>query len=61
MEPARGLARMTSEHVPDDWLEEYSKGELLEPRLGQLEEHLLICELCCERLTKADDSWGLNG
>jgi hypothetical protein len=52
---------MTSEHVPDDWLEEYSKGELLEPQLGQLEEHLLICELCCERLTKADDSWGLNG
>ena len=52
---------MTSEHVPDDWLEEYSKGKLQEPQLGQLEEHLLICEHCCERLTKVDDTWGLNG
>ena len=52
---------MTSEHVPDDRLDQYSKGTLEEPLLGQLEEHLLICEQCCERLTKLDDSWGLNG
>jgi hypothetical protein len=52
---------MTSEHVPDEWLEEYSHGKLQEPRLGQVEEHLLICEECCQRLTNFDDAWGLNG
>jgi len=26
-----------------------------------VEEHLLICEECCDRLTKLDDAWGLNG
>jgi anti-sigma factor RsiW len=52
---------MTSEHVPDEWLDEYSRGKLEEPRLGQVEEHLLICEECCQRLTKFDDAWGLNG
>ena len=48
-------------HVTDEWLEQYSRGALVEPQLGQLEEHLLTCEHCCERLTRFDDSWGLNG
>jgi hypothetical protein len=48
-------------HVPEEWLDQYSRGALQEPLLGQLEEHLLICEQCCERLNKFDDSWGLNG
>jgi anti-sigma factor RsiW len=52
---------MISEHVPDDWLDQYSLGTLDEPRLAQVEEHLLICEKCCERLTQLDDTWGLNG
>jgi len=57
----RGFARMISEHVSDEWLNQYSRGALVEPQLGQLEEHLLTCQQCCERLTRFDDSWGLNG
>ncbi len=52
---------MVSDHVPEEWLEQYSEGTLEEPRLGKVEEHLLICEECCDRLTKLDDAWGLNG
>jgi hypothetical protein len=52
---------MISEHVPDEWLDQYSRGALEASRLAQLEEHLLICEQCRERLTKLDDTWGLNG
>ena len=58
---SRGLARMTSDHVSDEWLDKYSRGTLEAAHLGQVEEHLLICEQCCERLTKLDDAWGLNG
>jgi anti-sigma factor RsiW len=52
---------MTSDHVSDEWLDKYSRGTLEATHLGQVEEHLLICEQCCERLTKLDDAWGLNG
>jgi hypothetical protein len=52
---------MKSEHVPDEWLDQYSRGTLEGSRLTQLEEHMLICEQCCERLSKLDDTWGLNG
>ena len=58
----RSRARaMPNDHVPTEWLAEYSKGILLEPRLAQVEEHILICELCRQRLTQLDDRWGLNG
>jgi hypothetical protein len=49
------------EHIPDDSLARYSEGRVEEPELGEIEEHLLICELCRVRLTKLDDAWGLNG
>jgi hypothetical protein len=52
---------MTSGHIPDDWLTHYCRDTLEEPKLGQLEEHLLVCKQCCDRLTKLDDAWGLNG
>jgi anti-sigma factor RsiW len=52
---------MISQHVTDECLEQYSRGTLEEPRLAEVEEHLLICEHCSERLTKFDDTWGLNG
>jgi hypothetical protein len=61
LERPRELARMISEHASDESLDQYSRGTLAESQVGQLEEHLLICEQCCERLTKFDDSWGLNG
>ena len=52
---------MTTINVPAEWLEQYSKGLLDEPRVGAVEEHLLVCEQCRERLTEYDDAWGLNG
>ena len=52
---------MPTDHVPDEWLADYSKGTLAEPRLGQVEEHILLCEQCQKRLTEFDDKWGLNG
>ncbi len=52
---------MVGGHISDEWLAQYSEGRLTEPQLGQVEEHLLICEQCCVRLTEFDDLWGLNG
>lgn len=52
---------MTGNHVADERLAKYSKGLLDEPELGEVEEHLLICEQCRMRLTEFDDEWGLNG
>ena len=50
-----------TDHLTDERLTAYSKGLLDEPQLGQVEEHLLICERCRVRLTKFDGEWGLNG
>jgi anti-sigma factor ChrR (cupin superfamily) len=52
---------MMFEHISDERLAQYSEGRLEEPDLGQVEEHLLVCEQCCTRLSKFDDAWGLNG
>ena len=52
---------MANEHASDESLELYSHGRLQEPLLGQIEEHLLICERCRKRLTEFDNAWGLNG
>jgi anti-sigma factor RsiW len=52
---------MIVEHIPDELLVQFSEGRLEEPDLGEVEEHLLICEECCARLTEFDDAWGLNG
>ena len=52
---------MSAQHISDEALELYSEGALEEPVLGQVEEHLLICERCRQRLTEFDDTWGLNG
>ena len=42
-------------HIPEDWLERYSLGTLEEPLIAPLEEHLLICHLCQDRLVETDD------
>ncbi len=52
---------MPNDHIPAEWLAAYSKGDLEEPRLSQVEEHLLVCENCRQRLTEFDNQWGLNG
>jgi hypothetical protein len=42
-------------HPTEDLLEEYSFGRVLEPALGELEEHLLDCILCQGRLLAVDE------
>src|SRR5260370_25563405 len=41
-------------HLDDDELEQYSMGSLPESTADSLEEHLLLCEPCRQRLDKAD-------
>lgn len=49
------------EHIADDRLAQYSEGRVGEAELGEIEEHLLICEFCRVRPTKFDNAGGLNG
>lgn len=42
-------------HPTEDLLEEYSFGRVLEPVLAPLEEHLLDCTLCQDRLLAVDE------
>jgi hypothetical protein len=41
-------------HAVDEVLESYAMGTLAEPSLAELEEHLLICDHCRERLADTD-------
>ncbi|MGD1097102.1 MAG: zf-HC2 domain-containing protein [Bryobacteraceae bacterium] len=41
-------------HISDDQLELYLMGRLNEQELAPLEEHLLICEECRDRLEKTE-------
>lgn len=42
-------------HIEEDVLELYSLGRLSEPASADLEEHLLVCHSCQERLEQTDD------
>lgn len=42
-------------HFEDETLELYAMGRLPEPEAGPLEEHLLVCSTCQERLTAVDE------
>jgi len=42
-------------HASENALEEYALGRLLEPELASLEEHLLLCDECRERLRAVDE------
>ncbi len=42
-------------HPTEDLLEEYSFGRVFEPALAPLEEHLLDCTLCQDRLLAVDE------
>jgi hypothetical protein len=50
------IAPVVSEiyHPADDLLELYSLDRLTGPRLARVEEHLLVCERCRERLIEID-------
>ncbi len=45
----------TVQHIAEDSLEQYAMGALPEPEAGPLEEHLLICTACQDRLQTTDD------
>jgi hypothetical protein len=45
---------LTQQHISDDSLERYSMGRLTEAQIAPIEEHLLICEECRDRLVLAD-------
>lgn len=46
-------------HPLEEQLERYSMGKLSEAECAPLEEHLLICSMCRERLTETDQYVGL--
>jgi hypothetical protein len=47
--------RGTVQHIAEDSLEQYAMGAVPEPEVAPLEEHLLICAACQDRLQAADD------
>ncbi len=42
-------------HFPDDLLESYAMGKLSDQESQPVEEHLLLCSVCQERLDELDD------
>ena len=42
-------------HIPDETLEQYSMQMLAKPNLRVVEEHLLICTECRDRLQTTDE------
>lgn len=44
----------TNGHISDESLEQYAMGSLEEPRLGETEEHLLLCSQCQDHLKEID-------
>ena len=42
-------------HVDADELERYSLGDSEEASAARIEEHLLVCDACRERLTQVDE------
>jgi len=45
---------MTKSHPTEDMLEQCAMGQLNEPELVPLEEHLLVCPCCCDRVAFLD-------
>ncbi len=46
---------MAAAHIDDDALEAYSLGRLADAEAAPIEEHLLVCAECRDRLTGWDD------
>jgi anti-sigma factor RsiW len=42
-------------HIAEDSLQQYAMGAITEPEAGPLQEHLLICPACPDRLQSTDD------
>jgi hypothetical protein len=46
--------RFVADHPGENVFDSYALGRLLKPALAQFEEHLLLCELCQDRLGAVD-------
>ena len=53
------MTKFKKTHPEEEILERFSMGRLVEPELGEFEEHLLICDRCQERLDEATEFAGL--
>jgi hypothetical protein len=42
------------QHIEETTLERYSMGSLAEEAAVEVEQHLLVCEACCTKVTEAD-------
>jgi len=49
------MNRSAERHVPEDALEQYAMGKLGSDEAAPLEEHLLICPRCLQRLDETED------
>ena len=49
------MTKFKKTHPEEEILERFSMGRLVEPELGEFEEHLLICDRCQERLDEATE------
>jgi anti-sigma factor RsiW len=45
------------DHIPEEVLEEYAAGNLPESQKCELEEHLVACEFCQDRLEIEDENF----
>ncbi len=48
------MLRESENHVTEDQLERYSAGSLPETAVARVEEHVLVCETCQDKLAYAD-------
>ena len=49
-----GIPHQTDPHRTDDELELYALGRLADPQVAVVEEHLLVCVACQERLDEVE-------
>lgn len=48
------MQEVTQTHASEDVLERYATSKLSETELVPVGEHLLVCPVCCERVTWLD-------
>jgi two-component system invasion response regulator UvrY len=41
-------------HISEDRIDDYARGKLSPSEMAELEEHLLVCPVCCERVEHTD-------
>jgi anti-sigma factor RsiW len=46
---------VTRDHASEDMLDQYVRAKLSEAEAAPVEEHLLVCPRCCERVAWLDE------